>query len=229
MRCRTCQPLPEEVARAAELLGRRWVLAILWASAEAGAVRFNEFKQTLEGIPPRTLAARLLELEQAGVLERRVLAPRLREADPEAAALLFTSTCFMRAAQRQIMGKANAPLPSLERSVAVFERLLRQGARGHTRRRCGQRPAQVAQDVVQVRELLLEVALVLLQPGKPLFAAGEAAVAETEAAAPSGMSASMVHVLTSLPRTGRENFRSCLAPAPALPPPPLGEAGAPAC
>src|SRR4051812_49831430 len=71
MRCRTCRPLPEEVARAADLLGRRWALAILWASAEAGAVRFNEFKQTLEGIPPRTLAARLNELEEAGVLERR--------------------------------------------------------------------------------------------------------------------------------------------------------------
>src|SRR5437870_846460 len=37
MRCRTCQPLPEEVARAAELLGRRWVLAILWASSEEGS------------------------------------------------------------------------------------------------------------------------------------------------------------------------------------------------
>ncbi len=76
MRCRSCRPLPEEVARAADLLGRRWVLAILWASAEAGAVRFNEFKQTLEGIPPRTLAARLSELEQAGILERRVLDTR---------------------------------------------------------------------------------------------------------------------------------------------------------
>jgi DNA-binding HxlR family transcriptional regulator len=76
MRCRTCQPLPEEVAKAADLLGRRWMLAILWASAEEGAVRFNEFKQALEGIPPRTLAARLLELEDAGVLERRVLDTR---------------------------------------------------------------------------------------------------------------------------------------------------------
>jgi len=73
MRCRQCEPLPEEVARAADLLGRRWVLAILWASAEGGAVRFNEFKQTLDGIPPRTLAARLAELEQAGIVERRVL------------------------------------------------------------------------------------------------------------------------------------------------------------
>jgi DNA-binding HxlR family transcriptional regulator len=75
-RCRECQPLPEDVARAAELLGRRWVLAILWASAEAGAVRFNEFKQTLETIPPRTLAARLVELEEAGILRRRVLHTR---------------------------------------------------------------------------------------------------------------------------------------------------------
>ena len=75
-RCRECQPLPEEVARAAELLGRRWVLAILWASSEAGAVRFNEFRQTLETIPPRTLAARLVDLESAGILDRRVFHTR---------------------------------------------------------------------------------------------------------------------------------------------------------
>src|SRR5256714_14355577 len=71
MRCNHCRPLPEEVARATDLLGRRWALAILWAAAEAGAVRFNEFKQTLEGIPPRTPAARLNELEEAGGLERQ--------------------------------------------------------------------------------------------------------------------------------------------------------------
>jgi DNA-binding HxlR family transcriptional regulator len=76
MRCRSCRPLPDEVARAADLLGRRWALAVLWAAAEAGAVRFNEFRQTLEGIPPRTLAARLGDLERAGVLERRVLDTR---------------------------------------------------------------------------------------------------------------------------------------------------------
>src|SRR2546423_14221814 len=76
MRCNHCRPLPEEVARATDLLGRRWALAILWAAAEAGAVRFNEFKQTLEGIPPRTLAARLNELEEAGGLGRHVLHSR---------------------------------------------------------------------------------------------------------------------------------------------------------
>jgi DNA-binding HxlR family transcriptional regulator len=76
MRCRNCNPVPEEVARAADLLGRRWMLAILWAAAEEGAVRFNEFKQALDGIPPRTLAQRLSELEDAGVLERRVFDSR---------------------------------------------------------------------------------------------------------------------------------------------------------
>jgi DNA-binding HxlR family transcriptional regulator len=76
MRCRSCQPLPEEVARAADLLGRRWVLAIVYAASRSGAVRFNEFKQVLVGIPPRTLAQRLAELEEAGVLERRVVDAR---------------------------------------------------------------------------------------------------------------------------------------------------------
>jgi DNA-binding HxlR family transcriptional regulator len=70
-RCRTCAPVPEEVRRAAGLLEGRWTVSILWASAE-GASRFNEFKQAVGQIPPRTLAQRLLELEGAGLLERRV-------------------------------------------------------------------------------------------------------------------------------------------------------------
>jgi DNA-binding HxlR family transcriptional regulator len=67
--------VPEEVARATELLGRRWVLAIVY-SAHGGAIRFNEFKRSLEGIPPRTLAQRLQELELAGILERTVIDAR---------------------------------------------------------------------------------------------------------------------------------------------------------
>jgi DNA-binding HxlR family transcriptional regulator len=67
--------VPEEVARAADLLGRRWVLAIVYAS-HGGATRFNEFKRVLQGIPPRTLAQRLTELGDAGILERRVIDAR---------------------------------------------------------------------------------------------------------------------------------------------------------
>ena len=82
-RCRHCQPVPEEVRQAAGLLERRWTVSILWASYE-GASRFNEFKQAVGEIPPRTLALRLVELEEAGVLERRVVdarPPRVRVAE----------------------------------------------------------------------------------------------------------------------------------------------------
>jgi DNA-binding HxlR family transcriptional regulator len=72
MRCRHCKPVPEEVRRATDLLGRRWLLAILYA-AHGGAERFNEFRQVLGDIPPRTLAARLVELEEAGLLQRLVM------------------------------------------------------------------------------------------------------------------------------------------------------------
>jgi DNA-binding HxlR family transcriptional regulator len=64
--------VPEEVRRAAGLLERRWTVSILWASAEGGASRFNEFRQAVAEISPTTLAQRLTELEQAGLLERTV-------------------------------------------------------------------------------------------------------------------------------------------------------------
>ncbi len=59
----------------AVLLERRWVVSVLWASYE-GATRFNEFKQAVGSIPPRTLAQRLVELEEAGVLLRVVIDAR---------------------------------------------------------------------------------------------------------------------------------------------------------
>src|SRR6476469_5121072 len=75
MRCRSCTPIPEEVRRAADLLERRWTVSIIWASHE-GAVRFNEFSQSLGSIPPATLATRLVELEQAGILARATVEGR---------------------------------------------------------------------------------------------------------------------------------------------------------
>jgi DNA-binding HxlR family transcriptional regulator len=75
MRCRRCEPVPEEVRRLADLLERRWTVSILVAS-HGGAVRFNEFQQAVGPVPPATLTARLAELERAGILERRVLTTR---------------------------------------------------------------------------------------------------------------------------------------------------------
>ena len=74
-RCKKCAPVPEEVRQAAGLLERRWTVSIVYA-AHTGAVRFNEFKSAVGPVPPRTLAQRLVELEEAGILERRVFDSR---------------------------------------------------------------------------------------------------------------------------------------------------------
>jgi DNA-binding HxlR family transcriptional regulator len=74
-RCRRCDPVPEEIRRAAGLLEGRWTVSIVYA-AHSGAVRFNEFKQAVGRVPPRTLAARLAELQAAGILERHVVDSR---------------------------------------------------------------------------------------------------------------------------------------------------------
>src|SRR5215510_11467467 len=75
MRCKRREPVPEEVRRAADLLERRWILSILYASVD-GATRFNEFREALGRVPPATLTTRLNELVDAGLLERRVLDTR---------------------------------------------------------------------------------------------------------------------------------------------------------
>jgi len=51
------------------------MLPLLYASIE-GAARFNEFRDALVRVPPTTLSARLAELVDAGLLERRVLDTR---------------------------------------------------------------------------------------------------------------------------------------------------------
>ena len=70
-RCKTTAPVPEEVRKAADLLERRYAVSILYASYH-GCTRFNEFRQALGEIPPGTLAQRLVELENAGILRREV-------------------------------------------------------------------------------------------------------------------------------------------------------------
>ena len=70
-RCKTTAPVPEDVRRAAGVLERRYAVSILYASYQ-GCTRFNEFRQALGEIPPGTLAQRLVELEEAGVLRREV-------------------------------------------------------------------------------------------------------------------------------------------------------------
>jgi DNA-binding HxlR family transcriptional regulator len=74
-RCRNCTPVPQELRAAAGILERRWTMATIYACS-SGAVRFNEFRQSLPGVSPTTLSDRLDQLEQAGIVERRLVPGR---------------------------------------------------------------------------------------------------------------------------------------------------------
>ena len=74
-RCRSCAPVPSELRSVAELLERRWTLGTIYACS-SGAVRFNEFRQSLPGISPTTLSERLEHLESAGIDERELVPGR---------------------------------------------------------------------------------------------------------------------------------------------------------
>src|SRR5919197_1425422 len=107
MRCRKCEPLPEQVRRVTDLLERRWTISILYVSNE-GAVRFNEFLQALGSIPPATLTQRLADLENAGILERG--APEEGELDDAFVGLAGTDPAVVRPDRRARAGGLR-PLP----------------------------------------------------------------------------------------------------------------------
>src|SRR5438105_7395761 len=60
------------LARALELVGERWALLIV-RDLLVGPRRFTDLRQGLPRIPTNVLADRLKELEQAGIVRRRVL------------------------------------------------------------------------------------------------------------------------------------------------------------
>jgi len=57
------------ITKALEVIGGKWTLLIIRDLLE-GPRRFGELESSLEGISPRTLAIRLKELEQDGVITR---------------------------------------------------------------------------------------------------------------------------------------------------------------
>ncbi|MDA3646976.1 winged helix-turn-helix transcriptional regulator [Saccharopolyspora indica] len=61
------------LARALELIGERWALLVV-RDLVLGPKRYTELQRTLPKIPSSILSARLNELEDAGVVRRRVLA-----------------------------------------------------------------------------------------------------------------------------------------------------------
>lgn len=55
-----------------EMLGRRWTLLILKNFCTKDVFRFNELKKVLPGISSTVLTERLLELERAGIITKKI-------------------------------------------------------------------------------------------------------------------------------------------------------------
>jgi DNA-binding HxlR family transcriptional regulator len=62
------------VAKALEILGDRWTLLIV-RDMLGGTKHFNDLERGLPGISRAILASRLRQLQQAGILEKRLNAP----------------------------------------------------------------------------------------------------------------------------------------------------------
>jgi DNA-binding HxlR family transcriptional regulator len=86
------------VARALSLIGERWTLLILRDIFLFGPRRFQDFQNSLSGIAPNTLSARIKTLERAEIITRRLysehppraeyaLTPKGRELGPALKAL----------------------------------------------------------------------------------------------------------------------------------------------
>jgi DNA-binding HxlR family transcriptional regulator len=64
-------PFSPSFLAAAELVGKRWIGAIVWAIYH-GHNRFGELQTTIPRLSARMLSERLKELEAEGILERQV-------------------------------------------------------------------------------------------------------------------------------------------------------------
>jgi len=53
-----------------DLLGRRWVLRILWELRDGAVPTFRELQQRCDGVSSSVLTERLSELRQAAIVER---------------------------------------------------------------------------------------------------------------------------------------------------------------
>src|SRR5262249_56743488 len=73
------------VARTLEIIGDRWTILIIRDLLRKGPRKFIDFEQSLAGISPNTLSARLKTLEDSGIVERR-----LYEQHPPRAEYLLT-------------------------------------------------------------------------------------------------------------------------------------------
>ena len=62
------------ISNAMDIIGKKFTVLILRNMMVYKQTRFNQFLNSIDGMNPRTLAARLRDLERNGLIERRVYA-----------------------------------------------------------------------------------------------------------------------------------------------------------
>jgi DNA-binding HxlR family transcriptional regulator len=64
------------VARTLDLIGERWTVLLLRDLLRHGPRRFQDFQESLPGVAPNTLSARLKAMEEHGLVERVLYSDR---------------------------------------------------------------------------------------------------------------------------------------------------------
>ncbi len=60
------------VARTLDLIGERWTVLLLRDLLQQGPRRFQDFQDSLPGVAPNTLSARLKAMEDNGLIQRQL-------------------------------------------------------------------------------------------------------------------------------------------------------------
>lgn len=55
-----------------KIIGKKFTVHIIRNMSQLGQKRFNEFLESIEGINPKTLSARLREMDKNGIIEKRI-------------------------------------------------------------------------------------------------------------------------------------------------------------
>ncbi|BCG59434.1 winged helix-turn-helix transcriptional regulator [Paenibacillus sp. URB8-2] len=60
------------IAKTLDVIGTKWTFLIIRDLLIEGTMRFSDLLKSMDGISPKTLSLRLKELEENGVVERKV-------------------------------------------------------------------------------------------------------------------------------------------------------------
>jgi DNA-binding HxlR family transcriptional regulator len=63
---------PCPIAKTLDVIGTEWTFLIIRDLLIEGTMRFSDLQRSMEGISPKTLSLRLRELEEQGILTRKV-------------------------------------------------------------------------------------------------------------------------------------------------------------